>query len=423
MRKAEDVIRSTPGHPRGGNTVDQQIARVHALHAFTKSHRDIREHVGDVHEKCRDHRDDVGWLGVRRWNRDDNARNNGSALQTICAERHRLQGVAPKRRIPHDAVWTAVSLADDNAVRQEKDVRYSTIERAGICGDKHIGRTFDHGPVGRLGNLRKWRMDFIIESYLHQCGSSDRALVVGGCSFQRVQSERRVYPIKTVRAVWLEHTVANFIIVREKFDLGHGTVGIKCRRLQSNQGWSDQNCVVGRAHQHNVRRLIADHERNSEQTQVKPNVGAISEVLMDFHRKNILPLLEKARRKQARKGGAAIIIGGCRGMRLVGNRAIGHVVAGNFHAVQIDNRTVVALQIHQHRDETGDISGRECLPKISGDEFIRGVRTKRIGGEGLASVGIAVPKRRRAAGPEAVVEVGPDPISSLIAAIIKVLPN
>ena len=86
-------------------------------------------------------------------------------------------------------------------------------------------------------------------------------------------------------------------------------------------------------------------------------------------------------------------------MRLVGNRATRHVEAAHFAPVQVNDRAIVTLNIHEQREKAGEVGGDECLAIIGGDEFIGRVEAKGIGGERLASTGIAVAKRRGAAGP------------------------
>src|SRR5258707_444174 len=168
-----------------------------------------------------------------------------------------------------------------------------------------------------------------------------------------MQSQRWIDPIKTVEAIRSESPVTNLIIVGKKFDPGDRTVRIRCRCLQSDHRRCDEDCIVGWGGQGDNRKLIPNNLRNSDETQVEPNIRAIAEILVDFDGESILSLLKNARRQQRREGGAAIVVGGGRSKGSVRDRATWHVVAPYFGAVQGKNRAVVTLPILQDRHENG----------------------------------------------------------------------
>src|SRR5262249_43674332 len=138
--------------------------------------------------------------------------------------------------------------------------------------------------------------------------------------------------------------------IDEEFEFGDGAVGVGGGGVEFDLGGSDQRGVIGRAGDGNDGELVANDGGGAEEVHDEPDVGAVANVLVDFDGEDVSAFLEAARRDGDGEGGGAVVGSVGRGEGGIGDRAGGHVEAGEFGAVEVDDCAVVALNV---QDDVG----------------------------------------------------------------------
>ena len=100
--------------------------------------------------------------------------------------------------------------------------------------------------------------------------------------------------------------------------------------------------------------------------------------------------------------------------------SVRHIEPGCFRSVNVNDRPIVALDIHVKVNVTGRIGDQKVPPEISGDVLIVRIQSE---SDHRGFVAVAISQLSRTACPSCVVEGQCCPVGALVGAVIQIFPN